>query len=455
MTFKLDTGARTRAGAVTLGDMFEGLFGAEAPVRFSAYDGSTAGDPRATLGIRLTNPRGVSYLATAPGSLGLARAYLKGDLEVEGVHPGDPYELLRLVDDDLQPQRPPMSEALAWARTLGVRTFVPPPLPEQEIVPWQRRGLRHSRSRDAESISHHYDVSNTFYEHVLGPSMTYTCACYPGEDATLEQAQEHKFDLVARKLGLEPGMRLLDVGCGWGGMVRHAAANYGVQVLGVTLSGEQASWAQRAIKVDGLDHLAEVRHSDYRDVREREFDAVSSIGLIEHIGVKNYPAYFRFLRSRLRPGGRLLNHGITRPDNKHPGLPQRGFIGRYVFPDGELTGSGHIVAGDGGLRSRGAAPGEPAGALRPDAAGVVREPGRALGRVRRGREPADRQGVGALHGGLAAGVRAQRHPAAPGARHPHRHGRHLRLPVAARLRGLSLAGLDGFRSLARGQTSKR
>ena len=181
MTFKLDTGARTRAGAVTLGDMFEGLFGAEAPVRFSAYDGSTAGDPRATLGIRLTNPRGVSYLATAPGSLGLARAYLKGDLEVEGVHPGDPYELLRLVDDGLQPQRPPMSEALAWARTLGVRTFVPPPLPEQEIVPWQRRGLRHSRSRDAESISHHYDVSNTFYEHVLGPSMTYTCACYPGD----------------------------------------------------------------------------------------------------------------------------------------------------------------------------------------------------------------------------------------------------------------------------------
>jgi len=241
MTFKIDTGARTRAGAVTLGDMFEGLFGADAPVRFSAYDGSTAGDPSATLGIRLTNPRGVSYLATAPGSLGLARAYLKGDLELEGVHPGDPYEMLKLIDDDLQPQRPPMSEALTWARSLGVRTFVPPPLPEQEIVPWQRRGLRHSRSRDATSISHHYDVSNTFYEHVLGPSMTYTCACYPADDASLEQAQEHKFDLVARKLGLQPGMRLLDVGCGWGGMVRHAAATYGVQVIGVTLSREQAA----------------------------------------------------------------------------------------------------------------------------------------------------------------------------------------------------------------------
>ena len=239
-------------------------------------------------------------------------------------------------------------------------------------------------------------------------------------DATLEQAQEHKFDLVARKLGLQPGMRLLDVGCGWGGMVRHAAAKYGVQVLGVTLSREQAAWAQRAIKADGLDHLAEVRHSDYRDVREREFDAVSSIGLIEHIGVKNYPAYFRFLRSRLRPGGRLLNHGITRPDNKHPGLPQRGFIGRYVFPDGELTGSGDIVSAmeDSGLEV------QHQENLRvhyaPDAAGVVRQPGGALGRVRRGREPADREGVGPVHGRLAAGVRAQRHPAAPGAGHPHR-----------------------------------
>jgi cyclopropane-fatty-acyl-phospholipid synthase len=126
-------------------------------------------------------------------------------------------------------------------------------------------------------------------------------------------------------------------------MVRHAAKNYGVSVLGVTLSREQATWAQHRIKADGLDDIAEVRHSDYRDVRERDFDAVSSIGLIEHIGVKNYPAYFSFLRSRLRREGRLLNHGITRPDNRHAGLPRRGFIGRYVFPDGELTGSGDIV----------------------------------------------------------------------------------------------------------------
>jgi len=187
-------------------------------VRFSAYDGSTAGSKDAKLGLRIVSPRGVSYLATAPGSLGMARAYIKGDLEIEGAHPGNPYEMLKLIDDDLRINRPPMTQAVEWARQLGARTFVPPPLPEQEVVPTWRRGIRHSRERDASSISYHYDVSNTFYEHVLGPSMTYTCACYPTADATLEQAQEHKYDLVAKKLDLKPGMRLLDVACGWGGI---------------------------------------------------------------------------------------------------------------------------------------------------------------------------------------------------------------------------------------------
>ena len=341
MTLHLESG-RTDT-TVTLGEVFERLFGPNAPVRFSAYDGSSGGDPSAPIGLHLANPRGTSYIATAPGSLGMARAYVRGDLVVDGVHPGDPYDALRLLEDDLIMRRPSPAEALAWVRALGVGTLIPPQAPREEVTPLSRIGLRHGRSRDAKAISHHYDVSNRFYELVLGPSMTYTCACYPSADSTLEEAQEHKYDLVARKLDLKPGMRLLDVGCGWGGMVRHAAREYGVKALGVTLSREQATWAQEAIKREGLDDLAEVRHSDYRDVRESGFDAVSSIGLIEHIGVRNYPAYFRFLRSRLRPGGRLLNHGITRPDNKHPGLPRRGFIGRYVFPDGELTGSGAIV----------------------------------------------------------------------------------------------------------------
>src|SRR5947208_16537586 len=165
-------------------------------------------------------------------------------------------------------------------------------------------GLRHSHTRDGKVISHHYDVSNRFYEHVLGPSMTYTCALFPTEDATLEEAQAAKYDLVARKLDLQPGQRLLDLGCGWGGMVRHAAREYGARAIGVTLSREQASWAQQAIKEEGLDHLAEVRFMDYRQVEESGFDAISSIGLTEHIGVKNYPAYFGWIRDHLKPQGR-------------------------------------------------------------------------------------------------------------------------------------------------------
>jgi cyclopropane-fatty-acyl-phospholipid synthase len=215
-----------------------------------------------------------------------------------------------------------------------------PPLPPQEV---RLRGRRHSKARDSAAISHHYDVSNKFYEWLLGPSMAYTCAVYPSETATLEEAQFAKHDLVARKIGLRPGMRLLDVGCGWGGMVMHAARHYGVRALGVTLSRRQAEWAQKAIAEAGLTELAEVRHLDYRDVEEKQFDAISSIGLTEHIGVKQMPNYFRFLLRRLRPGGRLLNHCITTPNNR-TGVQNRGFISRYIFPDGELTGVGRIAS---------------------------------------------------------------------------------------------------------------
>jgi cyclopropane-fatty-acyl-phospholipid synthase len=179
--------------------------------------------------------------------------------------------------------------------------------------------------------------------------MTYTCAAYPDVDASLEEAQDNKYRLVFEKLRLQPGDRLLDVGCGWGSMVRYAA-RHGVKAIGVTLSKEQAAWAQNAIAEEGLSHLAEVRHGDYRDVRESGFDAVSSIGLTEHIGVHNYPSYFRFLKSKMRTGALLLNHCITRPDNR-AGATAGGFIDRYVFPDGELTGSGRIIteAQDAGL----------------------------------------------------------------------------------------------------------
>jgi cyclopropane fatty-acyl-phospholipid synthase-like methyltransferase len=336
---------RATTGKLSLAEILE-IFAATGrhPLKFTAYDGSTAGNKDAVLGLDLRTSRGATYLATAPGELGLARAYVSGDLETYGVHPGDPYQLLKTLTDRVQFKRPSPLVLANVVRSLGVEHLLPVAPPPEETPPRWRRiaaGVMHSKTRDAEAIHHHYDVSNTFYEWVLGPSMTYTCAVYPNADATLEEAQENKYRLIFEKLRLRPGDRLLDVGCGWGGMVRYAA-RCGVRAIGATLSAEQAKWAQQAIQDEDLTGLAEVRHCDYRDIGEGEFDAISSIGLTEHIGVKNYPAYFGFLKSKLRTGGLLLNHCITRHDNKSTSFAG-GFTDRYVFPDGELTGSGRII----------------------------------------------------------------------------------------------------------------
>jgi cyclopropane-fatty-acyl-phospholipid synthase len=328
---------------MALAQVFERAAGPDAAVGFQAYDGSSTGAADSPIKITVKSPTAVAYLAQSPGALGLARAYVSGHLDIDG----DMYAALTRMSH-AQELGSSITERLRLLRSLGgVKVLLPRVAPPPQEVRVNRRwlsGRRHSPQRDASAISHHYDVSNTFYEWVLGPSMAYTCACYPTADATLEQAQATKFDLVARKLGLEPGMRLLDVGCGWGGMVMHAAREYGVRALGVTLSAEQASWAQTAIKERGLSDLAEVRHLDYREVPETGFDAVSSIGLTEHIGKAQLPDYFRFLHGKLVPKGRLLNHCITRPDNTGPTHVSQGFIYRYVFPDGELEGPGHLMS---------------------------------------------------------------------------------------------------------------
>ena len=332
-------------GKLTLAEILEILAGGRLPLRITAYDGSSAGPPDAPLGLELKTPRGTTYLATGRGDLGLARAYIAGDLDIYGVHPGDPYELLKALAGELVFKLPPPRVTANIIRSIGVQHLRPIAPPPQEASPRWRRvagGLRHSKTRDADAVHHHYDVSNAFYEWVLGPSMTYTCACYPRPDAALDDAQQNKYRLVFEKLRLNPGDRLLDVGCGWGGMVRYAARR-GVTATGVTLSEQQTAWAQRAIAEEGLTDLATVRFGDYRDIAETSFDAVSSIGLLEHIGVRNYPSYFDFLQSRMRPGGLLLNHCITRPDNRSE-ASTRGFIDRYVFPDGEITGSGRVIS---------------------------------------------------------------------------------------------------------------
>ena len=330
---------------LTLAEILE-IFtaGDELPLKFTAYDGSSAGPDDAELGLDLLTPRGTTYLATAPGELGLARAYVSGDLDMFGVHPGDPYQLLRALSEKLDFKRPPARVLANIVRCDRHRT----PQADRPAAAGGSAAVASYRGRppaqqDSRCRGHPSPLRRV--EHVLRvgarPVDDLHVRGVPDADASLEDAQENKYRLVFEKLRLKPGDRLLDVGCGWGGMVRYAARQ-GVKTIGVTLSKEQAAWAQRAIEDQGLSELAEVRHCDYRDVRESGFDAVSSIGLTEHIGVANYPAYFRFLKSKMRTGALLLNHCITRPENRGTSAAG-GFIDRYVFPDGELTGSGRII----------------------------------------------------------------------------------------------------------------
>jgi len=332
------------ADRLSLAGIVELLSDGTFPVRFTAYDGSATGPSDSEISVHLATPRGATYIFTAPGDLGMARAYIAGDLQASGVHSGDPYVAMRLMADEVHFRRPTLAELALITRSLGWELLRPVPPPPQESRPrWRRtlEGLTHSRNRDSTAISHHYDVSNRFYELFLGPTMAYTCAVFDHPEASLEQAQERKHELIADKLGLRAGMRLLDIGCGWGGMVRYAARR-GVRALGVTLSAEQAKWAQQTIEAEGLSELAEVRHLDYRDAPGREYDAISSIGLLEHVGLHSYPAYFAKLYAKLRPGGRLLNHCITQPDNRTKAQSDP-FIDRYVFPDGELPGAGKVI----------------------------------------------------------------------------------------------------------------
>ena len=318
------------------------------PIAFEAYDGSTAGPPGAANRIVIRDRRALNYVATAPSDLGLARAYVSGYMDLEG----DMFTTLEMLAGETVGSVS-WADRLSVLRDLGPGILRPVPPPPEEVHPGPWWGLRHSLGRDSRAISHHYDVSNKFYEWLLGPSMAYTCAVYPHDGASLDEAQEEKVDLVCRKLDLRPGQRLLDVGCGWGTMVVHAAKHYGVNVIGVTLSRQQAEYAQKRIAESGLSDVAEVRHDDYRNVTETGFDAVSSIGLTEHIGAKNLAGYVQFLASKLRPQGRLLNHCITRAVTSAPARPG-GFINRYVFPDGELEGAGSIISAiqDNGLEVR-------------------------------------------------------------------------------------------------------
>ena len=319
-----------------LATIIEDLLGTDLPVAVEAYDGSRVGPahPPATLVVRSADA--LSRMLTAPGELGFARAYVAGDLEVEG----DIFAVLalrdRLPDVRLTPRQ--WAAVARFAGRAGLRRLAPPP--EEARL----RGRIHSRQRDAAAIAHHYDVSNRFYELILGPSMTYSCAVFERDDASLEEAQAAKYELVCRKLALQPGMRLLDVGCGWGGMVLHAARHHGVSAVGITLSRAQADLASKRVADAGVADRVEIRIQDYRDVDDGPFDAISSIGMFEHVGEVRLAEYLERLHALLRPGSRLLNHGISRPAGEKARFERRGFVNRYVFPDGELHEVGAVVS---------------------------------------------------------------------------------------------------------------
>jgi cyclopropane-fatty-acyl-phospholipid synthase len=297
----------------------------ERPFRLTLWDGTEL--PATTEDgpvFSVRSPVALGHMLRAPGQLGLGRAYVAGAVEVDDVD-----KVLALLDR----YKPPPIDAATKARlaAAAVRAGALKQLPKLPAVELRPQGRRHSIARDKRAVTHHYDVSNDFFELFLGPSLTYSCAIWSRGATTLEEAQETKLELVCTKLALEPGQRVLDVGCGWGAFALHAAKRHGVHVTGITLSEPQAQQARESARGAGLGDNIDIRVMDYRELRGERFDAIASIGMVEHVGEVNIDAYARTLAGLLDRGGRLLNHGIARL--RH-GEPEAGpFSERYVFPD--------------------------------------------------------------------------------------------------------------------------
>ena len=323
-----------------------------------AYDGSRAGPADAVATIVVRDPRALSRVVLRPDELGLARAFVTGELDVEG----DLYAVLDHMAELSPSWRDPRWLA-SMARVAGRALRERPAPPAEEV---HLRGFRHSKRRDAAAVTHHYDVSNDFYQLVLGPALTYSCAVFEHPDDTLEQAQANKHELICRKLEVGDGTRLLDVGCGWGSLLLHAATRHGARGVGVTISRPQVELAAKRVADAGRNDQLEIRLQDYRDVDDGPFDAISSVGMFEHVGQARFGTYTSRLFDLLRPGGRLLNHAISRPPTvagapfhearsrarnvaTAAGLISAGrihspFFQRYVFPDGELLEVGTVVS---------------------------------------------------------------------------------------------------------------
>jgi cyclopropane-fatty-acyl-phospholipid synthase len=301
------------------------------PFTIELWDGSRIPSTRHGPTLTVRSPRAIGHLLRAPGELGLGRAYVCGEIDVDDLD-GIVALLGRWQPPAISlPQRLRFGAAALRAAGLHCR----PPPPAAELRP-RRRG-RHTKRRDAEAVRHHYDVSNEFFALFLDETMTYSCALFEPGTRTLEDAQRAKLELICRKLELEPGQRMLDIGCGWGSLAIHAAREHGASVWGITLSEPQAELARDRAREAGVDDRVEIRVMDYRDLREERFDAVASIGMVEHVGEAQIDEYARQIERVLEPDGRVLNHGIVFVPPQERGVHVGGeFSNRYVFPDGEL-----------------------------------------------------------------------------------------------------------------------
>ncbi|MCP2246925.1 cyclopropane-fatty-acyl-phospholipid synthase [Lentzea aerocolonigenes] len=307
-----------------LAGMAERVLGAPLPIGIRAWDGSVAGPQDGTV-LVIRSRDALRRLVWRPDELGLARAYVSGELDVEGDLAVGLSQIWGLVRRGVT-RRPRLVEVAKLA--LRLKVIGPnPDAPKEEA---RLRGALHTKSRDRDAISHHYDLSNDFYRLVLDPSMAYSCAYFTSDEDSLVQAQHNKLDLICRKLDLRPGMRLLDVGCGWGSMIIHAAKHYGVHATGVTISAQQREHVLGRIEAEGLRGRVEVRLQDYREVRDEPFDAISTIEMGEHVGERNYPEYASALHRLLKPEGRLLLQQMSRGRNAPGG---GAFIESYVAPD--------------------------------------------------------------------------------------------------------------------------
>jgi cyclopropane-fatty-acyl-phospholipid synthase len=299
----------------------------ERPFRVVLWDGSEIPPTSPNGGPTFTarSPQALAHVLRAPGELGLGRAYVSGAIDVDDLD-----AVIKVVDTWEPPSLDRRTKArLVLAALRATGPVRPPRAPAAELEP---KGRFRSIARDSRAVRHHYDLPPEFFRLFLGPTMTYSCAIFSRGATTLEEAQEAKLELVCQKLGLKRGQHVLDVGCGWGSFAIHAAQRHGVRVTGITLSPPQVETAKRRAEEAGVADRTDFRVVDYRELAGESFDAVASIGMVEHVGAERMDEYARRLRGALRPGGQLLNHGIA---NLHQEDPKPGdFSARYVFPDG-------------------------------------------------------------------------------------------------------------------------